>query len=219
MIVTFEGSPAVGKSTVANFMQNDKGCYVVPEVNKLFGKRTGSAYSNTWYLQKQVERWLLAKEREHLDQLCILDGDVFQPVWFNTCFWSENWGNLDDTVGFFKSALESKLVDLPDKYVLFYVDENTRVQREYSRCLGLGKTREYADQKVARYSQFSQFQMDYFSALNSEFPELVSFLESSDIARSTEQILHQTREVQYDSLEVLEYMTDWCRQYKLKASL
>ncbi len=36
-----------------------------------------------WYFEREIERWELACEQDGTDRLIILDGDPYQPVWFN----------------------------------------------------------------------------------------------------------------------------------------
>jgi deoxyadenosine/deoxycytidine kinase len=124
MIITFEGGPASGKSTVASELENSYGCCTVPEVNKLFGKESRS--SDLWYYQKQAERWQLALQNQESKRLSILDGDLFQPIWFSSLFPDENWGDFDAKVNFYSEMLQQGKVGFPNVYVYFHIEEHVR---------------------------------------------------------------------------------------------
>src|SRR5262245_7983405 len=132
MIITLEGAPAVGKSTIASALNFQ----VVLEVNRLFGKRSGSARDNRWYLERQLERWQLAK---HAARNAVLDGDILQPLWFSACYWQEDWADISETVSFFEQAISDDKLALPDKYVCLVVNEETRAKREHARCIRAGR--------------------------------------------------------------------------------
>lgn len=145
MVVTFEGAPAVGKSTVAGKLSDFHSCYTVPEVNKLFGKE--DRISDLWYYQKQVERWNLANENQDYSVLSILDGDVFQPIWFGALFPNENWGNFKQKVNFYSEMLDKKNIDFPNIYVYFHLEEGVRAEREIERSVLLGRSQEVIESR------------------------------------------------------------------------
>ena len=211
MIVTLEGAPAVGKSTVAAHLQSAHGCYVVPEANKLFGK--DNRETNLRYCQKQVERWRLAKQ-ERSQNFSILDGDIFQPIWFSALFADEDWGDFDQIVNFFNLALRDGSIEFPDLYIFFFVDENLRAQREFERSEALGRSYESAVKKIAKYRQFAGLQKEYFSDLRKKFPELVFFLESKDLFGSAERIVSCRKGHGYQGEDIRRFIVDWCREKK-----
>ncbi|MDK2594017.1 hypothetical protein [Pseudoalteromonas obscura] len=209
MIVTFEGAPAVGKSTIASVLKDEHGCYVVPEVNKLFGK--DNRESDLWYYQKQIERWHIASRSANDAMLSILDGDVFQPVWFGLTFPDEHWGCFDTIVSFYRKMLDGKRVSFPTKYVYFHVPEQVRANREFERSSLLGRSSAAIEKKISRFQHFSALQKDYFTGLKEEFPELVLFHESNEISRSIEQILSCDDSHQYKDSDIFDFMIERCR--------
>ena len=90
---------------------------------------------------------------------------------------------------FYLAMLQSKQISFPDKYVFFYIDENTRVGRETDRSKLLGKNSEQICRKIQRYSNFSIQQYDFFYKLRESFPDLVVFIESNDISDSVDRVL------------------------------
>jgi hypothetical protein len=215
LILTLEGAPAVGKSTTAAAL----GYYIVPEVNKLFGKKAGKQSENTWYLQRQLERWRVARKAETASQTVVLDGDVFQPIWFSALFWQEDWVDIETTVEFFDRAMREGNVAMPSKFVVLSIPEETRAEREVARCLEAGRSTHAAAQKIARYSAFAEFQHTLFSMLNDKFPGLVCFLEASPPPQANAARLRALeRSPQYEQCDVLQFMADWCRNYRYQAT-
>lgn len=211
MIITLEGAPAVGKSTIAGALNFQ----VVPEVNRLFGKKSGLASDNGWYLERQLDRWHLAKKAERNANIVVLDGDILQPLWFSACFWREDWGNISETVSFFEQAAKDNKLALPDKYICLVVDEETRAKREHDRCIKAERPFDQTAVKVARYTALSSFLPAYFSTLNEVFPGLACIIETGeplDVVASL--VKNQRRSPQYSPQEVVRFAGEWCRQYK-----
>lgn len=212
MIITFDGAPATGKSTVADMLANSHACYTVPEVNALFGKE--NRISDLWYYQKQSERWDLVVQSQESTILSILDGDIFQPIWFSSLFPDENWGDFDEIVHFYSEMLKQDKVGFPDMYVYFHTEEWIRADRERARSACFGRSLESIEQKIARYRDFSTLQKMYFSELKKEFPDLVVFLNSNDLDNSIKSILSASKKQPYDGREILNFIIDWCRSRK-----
>lgn len=209
MIFTFEGAPASGKSTVSEALATAHGCYIVPEVNKLFGKENRT--SDLWYYQKQALRWDLAKQNQNTTSLSILDGDVFQPLWFSSFYPDENWGHFDDIVKFYATILKHGSIGLPNMYVYFHTEERIRAEREKERSMCLGRSPETVMKKIVRHRDFAIIQKAYFSDLKAEFPDLVVFLESSNLANSMQSILSYTQKRQYKNTDIFNFIVDWCK--------
>ncbi len=89
MILSFEGPPAAGKSTISKALADNQKAFVIPEVNLLFDRPDN--VTENWFLSRQVERWEIGiKEKEKYEWI-IFDGDLFQPLWFNWIFEDEGW--------------------------------------------------------------------------------------------------------------------------------
>ena len=110
-ILCLEGPSAVGKSTTARRIP---GAVVVPEVNRLFERPPAEA--PTWYLERQAERWALAAEASAQGGLAVLDGDPFQPLWYNGVF--PGFQPLEALVAFYRPLLASGAMRFPDRTVL-----------------------------------------------------------------------------------------------------
>jgi hypothetical protein len=211
LIITLEGAPAVGKSTVAAAL----GCPVVPEVNRLFGKKPPGSTGHDWYLQRQLDRWQQARRAASEHGIAVLDGDFFQPVWFAALFWQENWGDSDATARFFRRAVQLGAAGIPDRFVVLTLAENERGEREAARCSASGRLEDYTSTKISRYSAFAAFQGSLFDALDRRFPGLVSFVESGgSIAATTERVRTSLQSPQSPAPDALDFMVAWCSEYK-----
>lgn len=211
MIITLEGAPAVGKSTVAASL----GCPVVPEVNRLFGKKPPGSTGQDWYLQRQLDRWQQARSAASERGMAVLDGDIFQPIWFAALFWQENWGDSDATAQFFERAVQLGAAGIPDCFIVLTLAETERGEREAARCFASGRTADHTSAKIARYAGFASFQCNLFAALDKRFPGLVSFVESSGPAAATaERIRTLLPNAQRPGPDALDFMVEWCRKYK-----
>src|SRR5215204_5437527 len=98
-IICFEGASAVGKTTTAKALKDD-GAFVVPEVNQLFNRPENEAFE--WYFERQVERWRIAEQQSKIYDLVILDGDPFQPLWYNWAYDFVGWQKLDFMEQFYR---------------------------------------------------------------------------------------------------------------------
>ncbi|HEY9650862.1 MAG TPA: AAA family ATPase, partial [Coleofasciculaceae cyanobacterium] len=83
-LICLEGASAVGKTTTSKALAERYGAYIVPEVNQLFQPPTPEPIY--WYFERQVERWTLAQSQLKNHDLVVLDGDPFQPLWYNWAF-------------------------------------------------------------------------------------------------------------------------------------
>lgn len=85
-VICLEGASGVGKSTTACELSKRYSAYTVPEVNVLFERP--DPMPRYWYFERQAERWQIAQEKLVDHEIVILDGDVFQPLWYN---WAYNF--------------------------------------------------------------------------------------------------------------------------------
>ncbi len=156
MIICFEGPSAVGKTTLAAQLSAD--FHVVPEVNELFGREQGDGW---WYLGRQVERWqrcLLA------DRDSILDGDIFQPLWYHWIYGDPRETlSQDDVHQFYQNEIQHGRIRFPDLYVICRVDideltrrkesDGSRTRRNFNKHLRM-------IQPQARYFEFLSHHTD-----------------------------------------------------------
>lgn len=209
MIITIEGAPAVGKSTTAAAW----GGPVVPEVNKLFGKKNGNPGGQIGYLQKQLVRWQMARQASAAGRTVLLDGDIFQPIWFSALFWKEDWGDFEETVSFFERAVAEGRGGVPDRFVVLTLSETERTRREVERCLAYGHTKDRALAKAARYADFAAFQCSLFAKLGDEFPGLVAFVNSDSAPIATAARIDAAPVCSCLPIQLVRSMATFCRAY------
>src|SRR5579872_5692238 len=102
-ILCFEGPSAVGKTATGAAFAARNSAYVVQEVNKLFPRP--SPEPEKWYFERQVERWRIAKQQLNNHEFVILDGDPFQPFWYNWCYPSGGWKSVEWLSSFYRPEI------------------------------------------------------------------------------------------------------------------
>lgn len=116
-IICFEGPSGVGKTTMCRLLS--PGYHVVPEVNELYIRSENE--SKLWYHEKQIERYDSCKSSNIKS---ILDGDVFQPIWYNwVCGYPSNFLSKEETLNFYKTKIADGSIRFPDLYIIFHVEE------------------------------------------------------------------------------------------------
>ena len=85
-LICLEGASGVGKTTTAREITKRSGSstFIITEVNHLFERPQNE--DKTWYFEKQIERFEMAKRKLKTYDTVILDGDIFQPLSYNWCF-------------------------------------------------------------------------------------------------------------------------------------
>lgn len=181
MILAFEGAPGVGKSTLAAALAAT-GAYVIPEVNLLFARP--SPVPMDWYIERQTARWEMAVLRSAGGGLVVLDGDPFQPIWFNWIMGHDDGASWRAAWQTYHTLLKAGRMAFPTRYVIAHIDHAIRNQRllDRERARGLGEAR--ALQKVERYRSFADYQLRYWQALALQFPGWVMFVETTDVAHN-----------------------------------
>jgi thymidylate kinase len=170
-IVCFEGPSAVGKTTMAHLLAHTLGAVVIPEVAMLFSRPVDP--SPTWYFERQVERWQQAMTKGQSADLVILDGDPFQPFWYNWAYHYVGWEELDTLVAFYESQIRKGTLSFPDRYLLFTANERALRERRATDTTRQRRGFEY-------HLGFIQPQQTYFAALQMEQPDRVRTITSTD---------------------------------------
>jgi ABC-type dipeptide/oligopeptide/nickel transport system ATPase component len=121
-LICLEGASGVGKSTTCLEIMTLYNASVIPEVNELFERpETASKY---WYFEKQVERWQLAQEKLKKHELVVLDGDIFQPLWYNWSYDFQIFGQtIDQIKDYFLNQIKNGNIGFPDSYSLLFIEE------------------------------------------------------------------------------------------------
>lgn len=198
-ILCFEGPSAVGKTTTASALAAIESDFVIPEANTLFARSENEAPE--WYLERQVERYALAANQARRHSLVVLDGDPFQPLWYNWAYGFAGWQGLDALEAFYRPRLLHGDISFPDLYIVFSAD--IKVLRE----------RKEADQARRRHRfethlQFIEPQQRYFAALRRFSPERVRFLDARDVGQSVRAVAAaaQRARAAERSVELFDYL-------------
>lgn len=114
-LLCLEGPSAVGKSSTASYLAENHGAIHIREVNLLFQRPQNT--SPYWYYERQVERFQIARSYPG-ENLVILDGDPFQPIWYDPLFPSVTSLSYQSVLDFYRSRLERDELAWPDHYVV-----------------------------------------------------------------------------------------------------
>lgn len=142
-IICFEGPSAVGKTTLCRALSDQ--FHIVPEVNLLFERPAEEA--PYWYHERQVDRYQLCIQT---DKASILDGDIFQPIWYNwVCRYPETFLPKKETHAFYRRQVAEQKMAFPDLYIIFQAEEAqlwerkeqdaSRRRRNFAKHLGIIK--------------------------------------------------------------------------------
>ena len=211
-IITLEGPSSVGKTTTAMAICEGSSAVRVPEVNELFDATQND--STKWYHERQCDRWNRAVELEKEYDTVILDGDVFQPLWYN---WSIQSLSEDERTlsqfmpretlhDFYRTKLRDREIGFPDRYYVLMADEQTLRQRKAN-----DETR--TRHNFAAHIKIIDPQQAYWELFRSIAPKLVHFIHATDVAKTKTQLQHNDRlessHVRRWSIEVLETLIEW----------
>jgi deoxyadenosine/deoxycytidine kinase len=209
-IICLEGASAVGKTTTANFLKDNYGAFVVPEVNQLFARPENALAE--WYLERHVERWAIAKEQQRSHQLVVLDGDPFQPLWYNWAYNYVDLQSLEFMRQFYQPKLENNTFDFPD---LYFVLSASKTELKQHKASDASRTRS----NFEKHLKLIEPQHHYFQAVKAFSSHLVYFLETSIIKANAEAVLEHisspsTRN-EASSAALFNYMAQWLRENRV----
>jgi hypothetical protein len=165
-IICLEGPSAVGKTTTATLLAQQVGGAAIPEAAGLFERPLQE--SVTWYLERQVERWAMARAHDQASRIAILDGDPFQPLWYNWVYDFEGLQSLEVMARFYREQIEAGHIAFPHRYFLLYAGEATLRRR---KAADVGRRRGGFE----RHFRFIEPQRRYFRAMQEACPDLVEF--------------------------------------------
>ncbi len=198
MIICFEGPSAVGKTTLSQSLFPD--FQPIPEVNQLFSRPIDAP--KLWYFQKQVERYQMARKAT---RDVILDGDIFQPLWYNWVYdYPPEFPSKMETTRFYQSNIEQQTMAFPDLYFIFNVSEEQLRQRKQADATRTRRHFEHHLQLIAP-------QQRYFRYLK-KLGFAVEFIEYNDFDTTRHKILetiasHQT--AARSDLDNFHKIVDW----------
>lgn len=167
-VICIEGASAVGKSTVCRVLEKEFGFTRIPEVNELYPR--SSDESPIWYFERQLDRWKMACDVSSIGGSAILDGDPFQPIWYNWIFSDIGLQPIPEVIKFYHDKVSSRVIRFPDKYYLLTTSElELRRRRESDR----NRSRKNFEMHL----RLIEPQMAYFTAMNNGALGLVSVME------------------------------------------
>lgn len=208
-ILCLEGASAVGKTTVCTLLQVEHGFVRIPEVNELFVRSAHEA--PFWYFERQVERWRMAHAISSSGRIAVLDGDPFQPLWYNGIFAQDAAQSMPDTLAFYRAHVEQGSLRVPDMYYVLTATEQVL------------RTRKAADPSRSRrnfdkHLQLVAPQLAYFNAVKDAAPGRVRVLQADDARQCAEAIARDAVAVtQHNaSTSLFEAMAAFVRSGKLR---
>lgn len=205
-IICFEGASAVGKTTTARALKAACGAFVIPEVNQLYSRPEDEPAE--WYFERQVERSLVAQEQSKLNRLVILDGDPFQPLWYNWAYNFVGWQDLEFMERFYRPKIQSGAIQFPDLYIILSTSE-----AELRRRKEMDSTRRRRGFET--HLRMIGPQRRYFRAMQCVSPHRVYFLEAGAIETSVELIQKEAygsgRHSRDESEDLFDKMLRWLR--------
>jgi deoxyadenosine/deoxycytidine kinase len=211
-IITLEGPSGVGKTTTARAFCEVRSAVRVPEVNKLFD--TTQEDSITWYYERQCDRWHRAVELEKEYDTVILDGDVFQPLWYNWSIQSlpedertlSEVASMESICDFYQFKLSEREVGFPDRYYVLMADEQTLRRRKAN-----DETR--IRHNFGAHVKIIEPQKAYWESLQSLSTELLQFIHATSVAETQAQLQHddwsEKNHAHRWSVELLDALTNW----------
>lgn len=201
MIICFEGPSAIGKTKLSESLSDQFN--IVPEVNLLF-ERDQTA-TKLWYYEKQVERYKLCKQSR---QSSILDGDIFQPLWYNWIYgYPSDFASKQETVDFYFQMIKEGHIQFPDLYILFHADEDELRQRK-----------EADDSRIRRnfekHLKLIEPQQKYFRFLAEETDVDIEFVPYTDFTTTEDfvtSLIQSKSEHSKNDLSVFKSVVDWLK--------
>lgn len=204
-LICLEGASGVGKSTTALEIVKRTNAYIIPEVNLLFERPSGE--SNTWYMERQVDRWMMAQDKLKTYDTVILDGDIFHPFSYNWCFNFEIFNqNLELIADFYRKALKEHRIGFPEKYFYLYSDNESL---RYRKNNDLTRKRSNFEKHLSIVGSYSR----YYNSLNEFLPHYVHFIEANQVDENVNSVLENlnstTNLTTPLSTEFLEEIINW----------
>ena len=135
-----------------------------------------------------------------------MDGDVFQPMWYN---WIYDYPavhlSAEETHNFYRDKIRKGLLRFPDLYIVFQVEE-----KELRRRKDADKTRRRRN--FEKHLQLIQPQLQYFKFLQQHTDLAVEFMDYDDLnktKRGVSLLIKQTNSKEKNDLQIFEKLCEW----------
>lgn len=199
VVICFEGPSGIGKTTLSNLLSESY--TVVPEVNLLFERKENEP--KYWYYEKQIERFHLCKKSS---KDSILDGDIFQPIWYNwVCNYPPKFVQKEETHAFYIQKIREGKLKFPDVYIIFDVGEDElRARKERD------KTRQRRN--FEKHLTIIEPLKSYYRFLEKETPVEMRFIHYDTVENTKRKVLNTLDKIKnnnIDDLSVFNQIERW----------
>ncbi|MDK8182324.1 chloramphenicol acetyltransferase [Paenibacillus sp. UMB4589-SE434] len=198
-IICLEGASAVGKSTTCKAFARRYHTYVVPETSELF-KASGlqDKALSKWLLDRQIDRWSIAREQSLKYDYVILDGDIFK-LWYDWVF-GDSGLTVQEQGELLKDKIIQQEIAFPDAYVALWIDEEQlRARREADSS----RTRK----NFTKHLHMVKPQLKYFTFLQGLIPGYVGIHNATLVESNVDfmfQHLQQTPDIIGKQVEIFD---------------
>lgn len=208
-LICLEGASGVGKTTTAREITKRSGSstFIIPEVNHLFERPQNE--EKTWYFEKQIERFEMAKRKLKTYDTVILDGDIFQPLSYNWCFDFQIYNqSLDFIYNFYADAIKEGRIAFPDKYYYLFTERKNLISRKEND--NKRKRRNFE-----KHLKIVEPHKRYYEALNQFTPGYVGFIEATFVNENVNAIFNDKINIlNKNSIEIFEQISSWLSKNK-----
>ena len=125
-----------------------------------------------------------------------MDGDPFQPLWYNWSFGFQQWQDLDCLKRFFRPLVASGTLAFPSRYYLLVSDDEELRRRKDA---DLTRSR----RNFESHLRLRETQWRYFEAMASFSPGLVRVIEADTVQGTSEQVAKDTTESPTSAPDIL----------------
>ncbi len=201
-IICLEGASGVGKTTTCAMLERDFGFNRIPEVNELFNRPLDE--SPNWYFEKQIERWQLASKIASEGNAAVMDGDPFQPLWYNWIFGDIGFQSISDVIEFYLKTVKEQRIKFPEKYfVLVAPEDMLRARKESDNSR--------SRRNFEMHLQLINPQLEYFKLMNNIQPGLVQVIESDTPENTAQRIVSGVSQLvtEIDQMEIFELQSSF----------
>ena len=158
-----------------------------------------------WYFERQVERRQLAIWRS-ADSDVVLDGDPFQPLWYNWAYDCRWLAHARRTRGILSPSTGSQRARVPTFYVLFSASIDALRHRKLSDPVRSRRNFEH-------HLRFIEPQQKYFAAMERLSPGIVLIVSSELVNENVVAVTRALRSprTRPDSLVLFDGLINWLR--------